>query len=272
MANPPTLFIFVALECEAKAIVSQFKLKKEMTKDPFPLYKNGATVLTVTGVGKVAMAGGVAYTLAKFSGAALPVLVNVGIAGHKTQTIGQLLLADKIVDPDSRKVFYPQLIGAGWPETSEVQTTAIPNECYNSNCLNDMEASAFYEVAVKFSSSELIHSLKIVSDNELSSINLINAKRVNEWLSSQSVDIEKICYRFGKMRELILPVELSEYHQIVKQWHFTVTGKVKLKSLLRRWVVLSSTPWVKNSEVNFNSGKELLHQLAADVDCLGVNL
>ncbi len=268
----PNLFIFVALECEAKAIVNQFKLKKEINSHPFSIYKNETAILTVTGVGKIAMAGGVAYTLAKFSASLMPVLVNIGIAGHKTQAIGGLLLASKIVDVDSSKVFYPQLIGVNWPETSELRTTTVPNTDYNCNCLNDMEAAAFYEMAVKFSSSELIHCLKVVSDNESSSIDNINAKTVFEWLANHSVEIEKVCKHFLQIRASIIPEELEGYNEIVNQWHFTVSGKVKLKSLLRRWAVLSSTSWIYENKANYKSGKELLHKLAADVDCLGVIL
>lgn len=268
----PSLFIFVALECEAKALVSQFKLKKEHASHPFSIYKNEETVITVTGVGKVAMAGGVAYVLAIFSGSSSPVMINIGIAGHKNQAIGNLLLAAKVADADSRKVFYPQLIGANWPETSKILTASMSNAQYQQDCLNDMEASAFYETAVKFSCSELIHCLKIVSDNEDSSIDNINAKLVAEWLAKHTAEIELICRRFLQLRTAIVPVELQEYSKIVNQWHFTVSGKVKLNALLRRWAVLSSVSWVNKNEADCRSGKDVLRKLEADVDCLDVNL
>jgi hypothetical protein len=267
----PSLFVFVALECEAKALVSQFKLKKD-NGHPFSIYKNEETVLTVTGVGKIAVAGGVAYTLAIFSGSSSPVMVNIGIAGHKNQAIGSLLLASKVVDADSQKVFYPQLMGAKWPETSKILTASMPNTQYDQDCLNDMEASAFYEMAVKFSSSELIHCLKIVSDNEESSIDNINAKLVAEWLALHSSEIELICRRFLQLRTAIVPVELQEYGKIVNQWHFTVSGKLKLNALLRRWAVLSSVSWVNKNETDCRRGKDVLRKLEADVDCLDVEL
>ena len=172
----PKIFIFTALECEAKALVNKFKLKKENIRHPFSIYRGDKIVLTVTGVGKVAMAAGVAYTSAVFPGLESPVMINIGIAGHKTQSVGRLLMASKIVDVDSEKVFYPQLVGANWPETSEIKTMALPSTKYYLDCLNDMEASAFYETAVRFSSCELIHCIKVVSDNGESSIESINSK------------------------------------------------------------------------------------------------
>ncbi len=266
------LFIFVALECEAKALVRQFQLKKENAGHPFSIYKNDKAVLTVTGVGKIAMAAGVAYSLAIYSGSPFPVLVNIGIAGQKSQPVGKLLMASKIFDLDSGKVFYPQVIGANWPEMSVIQTSSMPNAQYNQDCLNDMEASAFYETAVKFSSSELIHCLKVVSDNEDSSIGRINAKVVAEWFTEQSAEIEQICHRFLQLQALVVPGELQEYSEIVDQWHFTVTGKIRLKSLLKRWAVLSSAKWVNDNETDCRSGRDVLRKLEADVDCLDVFL
>ncbi len=270
--NSPKLFVFVALECEAKALINYFELKKDNSKHPFSIYSNGQVVLTVTGVGKVAMAGAVAYVLAGFSDVKMPIILNIGIAGHKVAAIGELLLASKVKDADSKKVFYPQLIGSNWPDACEILSTTIPNRHYSENCLNDMEASAFYEIATKFSSSELIHCLKVVSDNEQTSIEGINAKIVDEWLKVYVDKFEQIFTYLKQLRESILPTELEDYNKIIKQWRFTVSGKVKLKALLRRWSVLSSGSWLKNQAMNFDKGKALLHKLAVDVDSLEINL
>ncbi len=270
--NSPKLFVFVALECEAKALINYFELKKDNCKHPFSIYCNEQAILTVTGVGKVAMAGAVAYVLAGFPDVKMPIILNIGIAGHKVVAIGELLLASKVTDADSKKVFYPQLIGSNWPATSEILSTTLPNTCYSENCLNDMEASAFYEIATKFSSSELIHCLKVVSDNEQFSTEGINAKIVEQWLKTHIDKFEQIFTHLKQLRESILPIELEDYNTIIKQWHFTVSGKVKLKALLRRWGALSSGSWLKNQTMNFDKGKAILHKLAVDVDSLEVNL
>jgi len=59
--NPPRIFIYAALPCEAKPLVEHFKLKKDTTIQPFAVYLNQDICLTVTGLGKSAMAAGVAY-------------------------------------------------------------------------------------------------------------------------------------------------------------------------------------------------------------------
>lgn len=266
------LFVFTALECEAKAIINQFNLKKENSLHAFSIYKNEQVVLTVTGIGKIAMAGAVSYTLALFLDAKSPILVNIGIAGHKSQAVGDLLVASKVLDVDSGKVFYPQLIGSGWPVACGVKTAAVANTVYEQGYLNDMEASAFYEMAVRFSTSELIHCVKVVSDNETSSIEHIQPKRVVEWIANQWVEINRLFEHLAQIRETLTPVELDDYEKIVSRWHFTVSGRVKLKALLRRWKVLSCSDWLDQCATDFVDGKELLRQLGCDIERLEIKL
>ncbi|MCK5189325.1 MAG: hypothetical protein KAR12_04660 [Methylococcales bacterium] len=269
---PPIVFIFTALDCEAKPLVQFFDLKKVGGHDCFSIYRNEKIVLTVAGVGKVAMAGAVAYTLAIFPECQVPVLVNIGIAGHKVQEIGILCIAMKIIDGDTGRRFYPPLFGSHWPKTSELKTTSQPCVKYDSDCLYEMEASAFYEMAVRFSTSELIHCFKVISDNENSSIEKIQPKLVTKWIASQANEIERLLQYLEKLREFIVPVKLEVYNEMVNKWHFTVSGKIKLKALLLRWKVLSVRDWQYDKEERELSGKEVLKKLEAEVNRLEVLL
>jgi nucleoside phosphorylase len=270
--NIPNLFIFTALECEAKPLIKQFELKKENFNHPFPIYKNDSIVLTISGVGKVAMAGAVAYTQAIFQPQFSPVLINIGIAGHKFEPIGEILLASKIVDKDSEKKFYPQLIGTNLPKTGEVQTSSKPCTKYSASYMNDMEASAFYETAVRFSSNELIRSIKVISDNEQSAIESINAKKVSQLISSQLAQIEQLFNHWILLQKSVIPSQLEEFHLILQQWNFTVSGKIRLKSLLSRWQMLSAEPWLGNNQAKLKSSKDVLKKLEIDINFLKVNL
>ncbi len=266
-------FIFTALECEARSLIRFFGLKKQQVNHPFALYKNNEIILTVTGVGKVAMAGGVAYTLALFPHIELPLLLNIGVAGHQNKAIGDLLLASKIVDQEAGTVFYPQLMGNNWPETCEIKTASKPVMKYQSDCLYDMEAAAFYEMAVRFSSSELIHCLKIISDNEDSSIDQINARLITQWIDNKMNQIELLLLRLGKLKQLITPVEPEGYSELLNGWHFTVSGEIKLKSLLRRWQVLTAgQKWHGVQNESCQNGKDILKILEKDVEALDVCL
>jgi len=268
----PNIFIFTALECEAKGLISQFNLKRDNCHIAFSLYRNENIILTVTGIGKIAMAGAVTYVLAQFQEQQAPVLLNLGIAGHKDHTIGDLFVAEKICDAESGKVYYPQLIGGNWPESKVVKTTTTPNTQYNDDCLNDMEASAFYEMAVKFTSSELIHCLKVVSDNQNTSIAHINPKLVVEWVSAHNVIIEQTLKQLTQLREMFVSVETPEYDRLIRQWHFTVSGKLKLKAMLVQWRVLNTLEWSDSQSVVFRNGKDILRQLAKDIEQLEIKL
>jgi len=268
----PSLFIYTALECEAKPLLKQLDLKKECNSHPFSIYKNQNTILTVSGVGKIAMAGAVAYTQALFRTIQLPVLVNVGIAGHKYQAIGDIFLATKIVDKDSSKRFYPQLVGGDWPKTAEIQSSSTPCTEYSTDFMNDMEASAFYETAIRFSSNELIHSIKVISDNEQSSIETIRPKLVTQWINNHLTQIEYLLNHWISLRQSVTSNELKEFDTIVNQWHFTVSRQIKLKSLLLRWQTLSAAPWLDVNQTNSCSSKDILQKLESDVNDLEVHL
>lgn len=267
-----SLFIYTALECEAKPLLKQFDLKKERHSHPYSIYKNSNTILTVSGVGKIAMAGAVAYTQALFQTTQLPVLVNLGIAGHKSQAIGDILLATKIVDKDSGKRFYPQLIGNNWPKTTKIQTSSTPSTEYSADYMNDMEASAFYETAIKFSSNELIHSIKVISDNEQSSIETVRPKLVTQWINNHLTQIEYLLNHWISLQQSVTRNELKEFDTIVSQWHFTVSRQIKLKSLLLRWQALSTNSWLNVNQTSFDGSKGILQKLESDINNLEVHL
>ncbi len=58
-----------------------------------------------------------------------------------------------------------------------------------------MEASAFYETAVRFSSSELILCLKVISDNQLSPVENIQPKQVAALIAAHLATVESLLAR-----------------------------------------------------------------------------
>ena len=99
----PAVFIFIALACEAKPLIQKYALKKLSQQHPFELYSNDKIAVIITGVGKVAMAGAVTYSMAIFPEIQKPLLLNLGIAGHKNKPLGAMYLADKIIDAENSK-------------------------------------------------------------------------------------------------------------------------------------------------------------------------
>jgi adenosylhomocysteine nucleosidase len=154
-------FIYTALPCEAKPLIEYFQLKKQLSIQLFAVYAHNDLCLTVTGLGKTAMAAAIAYTQALFTAVEHPVLINIGIAGHKNYVLGNLYSVHKIIDVDSHKNYYPPLISKALCPSSSIRTSSTAQLNYDHNDLCDMEASAFYETAIRFTSSELSQCLII---------------------------------------------------------------------------------------------------------------
>ena len=259
--NAHKIFIYTALPCEAKPLVDHFGLKKELAVQPFAVYLNNDICLTVTGLGKSAMAAGVAYTQALFAKVEYPVMINIGIAGHRDHALGGLFLIDKIIDVDSQKNYYPSLIFTPACLTGSIQTSSKPQLDYDPLHLCDMEASAFYETAVRFASSELTLCLKVISDNQLSPVENIQPKQVASLMASHLFSIESLLVRAVAFAELITMPQSRLFEQLTERYHFTVNEQMQLKNQLSRWNIVTNHQSLELDETRLHSGKDVLRWL-----------
>ncbi|NOU42788.1 MAG: hypothetical protein HOO87_04330 [Methyloglobulus sp.] len=262
----PSAFVYVALACEAKPFIEYFRLKKDQSIACFAVYVNDDICLTITGVGKIAMAAGVAYTQALFASAQQPVMLNVGIAGHRSEEIGNLLLIDKLEDCDTGRRFYPPLIFTSPCPTRGLQTHAKPQTRYHPTHLCDMEASAFYETAIRFSTGELIQCLKVVSDNETSLAQNISPQWVTRLIGAQLHTIECILAELTKLAGLLSSPELPEFNSLVSCYHFSATEKIQLKKLLSRRALVKGRDSLEFDDATAQNGKELLRLLEKQLE------
>ncbi len=262
----PTIFIFCALPCEAKPLIEFYKLKKDTSIQSFSIFRNDDMALTVTGVGKTAMAGGVAYSQALFPENQNPVLVNIGIAGHQDHAVGSLFLVDKITDNDTGKRYYPPLIFTPFCPTTNLTSFAKPRLTYPESALCDMEASAFYETATRFSSGELIQCLKIVSDNSSSPAPNIQPKQVTTLISEQLPTISGLWNELTTLADVLKPEEHKELNQLLSQYHFSANEKIQLKKLLSRWRLIEGDTSVKFASGSARTAKEYLTLLDASLN------
>lgn len=270
--NPPRIFIYAALPCEAKPLVEHFKLKKDTTIQPFAVYLNQDICLTVTGLGKSAMAAGVAYTQALFASVEHPVLVNIGIAGHIDHALGSLFLIDKITDVDSLKSYYPPLVFTPPCPTANIRTVSRPQLVYDREHLCDMEASAFYETAVRFSTGELIHCLKVISDNESSPAENIQPKQVEALIAAHVATIETLLKELSRLAALITAPEPDRFEQLIQRYHFTASEQGQLKNRLSRWAVLTNNTIPELDESQLHKGKDVLSWLDRQINKLEFSL
>lgn len=257
-----TVFIYVALPCEAKPLVERFKLKKQMAVTPFAVYLNKDVCLTVTGLGKSAMAAGVAYTQALFGSSKPAFLINLGVAGHRDFDLGALFLMTKITDADSQRNYYPSLVFSLPYSTASIQTVSKPVVDYDSVALCDMEASAFYETAIRFVSREFIFCLKIISDNQSSTIANVQPKRVVEWVGKHVDAIEYLLKLALKQAEFSKERgNFALFAQLLNQYHFTINESEQLKSLINKWDVLTNHQHLECDQTGLTTAKSVLQWL-----------
>lgn len=262
--SSPSVFIFCALVCEAKPLIHAWKLKKIAHPPmPFALYANAEQVVVISGIGKVAMAGAIAFAMAWFRVERLPVLVNLGIAGHQHADLGTLFLAHKVIDQDSRRCFYPQLPFDVPCATHAIKTVCKPCTDYQEDVLVEMEAAGFYEIAVKFSSSELIQVIKIISDNTESPIASINESSVTASVTSHLSTVATVIKQLISIRQSALIDGLK--HPLLAKYRLTVSSSVKLTALLQRWYLLKGTEF-DGVAAHAGNAKELINWLEIQLD------
>ncbi|MCF7970774.1 MAG: hypothetical protein K9L22_06360 [Methylococcaceae bacterium] len=266
MMPESSCYFFAALPCEAKSLIEHFKLKKELSVSAFTIYRGANITLTVTGLGKSAMAAGVGYTLALFPAVSLPVMLNIGIAGHKNHVLGTVFVAQKIIDRDSNRSFYPQLVTPPPCATQLITTVSQAQLNYSADMLYEMEASAFYETAIRFSSSELIQCIKVISDNEDNTSSQIKPAQVSEWIKNALPIIENYCQQLTKLASLVQTTDIMGYTEIISQWRFSSSEKMQLQSLLNKRALLTSCKTLDLTALAPATGKAVLNLLRNEID------
>lgn len=259
----PNLFLYFALPCEARPVIDKFKLKKNINIHCFAIYSNDTLCLTITGIGKTAMAAGIAYTQALFPSSNHPIMLNIGIAGHRTHSVGRVFLLDKIADNDTGRRFYPPLAFTPPCPTHHLITVSKPQTDYPDEALCDMEASAFYETATRFTTSELMQSIKFVSDNMSSPTPTIQAKMVSDLIEAGLSTIENTLSELRKLADIITEPRSPEFEPLLNQYRFTGNEQIQLKKLLlRRRLLLGEN----SIDIEAKTGSEYLKALKLIID------
>ncbi len=162
------VYILTALPCEAKALVDMLCLKRE-NDSAIDIFKNNDYVLAVSKPGKIRIAAAVGLLAGLSRPCNSDVIINVGVCGSADKSIktGTVLLCNKIVDYDTKKEFYPDILIRHSFLESAIATYShrigIGDETMLP--LADMEASGFIESASLFYRAHNIYCLKIVSDH-----------------------------------------------------------------------------------------------------------
>lgn len=266
MTLATNIFLAVALPCEAKPLVAHFGLKKDTSVRAFEIYRNEKMYLTVTGPGKNAMSAGLAYTQAGIVNTQTAMMINVGVAGHRTHAIGSAWTSLKICDSETGRNFYPLPVYGLPCAATSVLTASKPQLDYDHEHLCDMEASAFFETAARFSSCELIQCLKIVSDNLSAPGARLDPKQVSGLIRDSIGLLENLLDKLEERLQSIAPSEAPGFERLIRQHRLTVSEQIRLKNLLSRLSVLTGKTIETVDTGSIKTGKELLKNLEKQLD------
>ncbi len=190
MSNPAFNFI-VALPAESKPLIAHFGLKRVQPDGMFPIYQKGAISLVRSGVGKAASANATRFLL-NHPWQKESIWINLGIAGHATRPIGDMILAQQTLDEDSQRTWKIPSNLNSLCELERLTTLSKPEFDYTRPGAFDMEAAGFLS-ALEGNG----YCLKIISDNRLNPGQGIKAKQVSQLIREQLDNIDQLMHQLS---------------------------------------------------------------------------
>jgi hypothetical protein len=262
----------VAVAPEADALVRRYRM--ELQEGAFRWYRSEAAALVISGVGNTAAAAATGYLHAKTGEEPLGVWLNFGTAGHRDRPRGDLVLAHTVRDAAFGKSYHPTLLDGPDLEAVEIRTVERPEVEFDSDALYDMEAYGFVATAIRFSTSELVQSIKIVSDNRESTLAAWTPASVREIVEGRINDVAEAAERFQEIGKDLEPLrrEESESRALVSAYceraRFTASESRKLRRLLQRWAALA--PEAERGNASGRNASEILEGLERRLDALAL--
>lgn len=256
------IHIITATNSEAKFFINYLKLKKINSIKEFQIYFNEKFSLTVSGIGKINSAISVCTTYHELGKVKNNCWINIGIAGHSSSIIGELFIINKIIDNTSLKNYYPYSPTIN--KINQLSCTTYDNvDSKYSSSLSDMELSGFYQTANKYSYRELIHSLKIVSDNKKNPFELDKKDKIEKLFEDKKKYFDMFFKKVSNIRYENIPDEKPinlEIERLLSKIKTSRTEYEQIKKLLKLLYLKK-----KNVETNIfkisTNPKEILSNL-----------
>jgi len=263
--------IIVAHGLEAKALVRMLELERHHVSSEFVEYSNSNKLhLLVSGIGKEAITAAVTYLgeqQASDSGE-IRAWLNIGIAGHRDASLGNAWLGNKITDQSSGASAYPPQLIEGI-EVGSVVTVDEPENSYPLDAAYEMEASAFYAEATKYSTAELVQVFKVISDNLVNPISEIDIRSVPGLIAAQAPQLQILIEGMSAIAtqhnsSQRLP---SYFSEVCSKIHLTVNQKLQLRRLCQRYKALGMEEGLSSAaDLRVGDARTLIQQLAKRID------
>ena len=253
------LNLVVATIPEAKPIIKFFNLKQNKLRSEFKIFENYQKTISliISGIGKINAASAVTYLALKSKKIKNNIWLNIGIAGGKEQ-IGKLFMINKSIDYSSKKCWYPSFCFKTEITSKTCMTYDIPVFKYK-NCLNDMELSGFFSASLRFSYNELIHSIKIISDNEIENKTTSDYGFISVLIKPHLKKIEDIIIKLLIARSFVYLDDTirNEANKYFERNKLKKKDEEEILYLLYKWNIHKK----KNIDIKYFSGKDILNVL-----------
>lgn len=236
------IHLICALHCEAIPLLARYRLTQNTDPGLFRIYSNPDTgiTLTVSGPGKINAAAATCYTHEYFHSPSSDAWLNIGTAGHLSLDIGTAVLVHQIHDMAANSTWYPQIVFPVSCASLALKTMDQPSGEYEEN-LFDMEAAGFFSIASRISTCELIHVLKVISDNKsVPAVKRPDKSAISSLIANQTDVIDEIIKSLQQLSCELATVNSTpaDYFACLDRWHFTWSERRNLHNLLRRWEIL----------------------------------
>ena len=227
----------VAHQSEARPLIDYYHLTKDVSYRAFPVYANENVKLVISGEGKINCAAATAYAYDLNNHFSVPVIwINIGIVGHAVHEIGSLWRVNKSIDATTSNVVFPiNVLRSAGINGESLLTVDKPETVYSQQALYDMEASAFFQTASRFSSLESITSFKIVSDNKENRLEKITLEMATKLIQVQIEAIDRYLEKFENYMMVYFKksnqiIDIKE--QLFSKYRFTHSQKRQCEELL----------------------------------------
>ena len=266
------LVLVTALRGESRPLIKHFNLRRR-NDTTLPVYASASLLLVQSGIGRTRAAAAVDMVQGLL-GSVKAAWLNVGIAGSGTGTVGEIVLAHKIIEAATGSSWYPHLSFDPPCRTATLLTVDRPETDYPPDVVVEMEAAGVHAAACKFSSGELVHSLKIISDTRQTPISSINRALVENLLHQNLPVISELTGSLSPLadeftRRHALP---QAYQACLARWHFTATQRHQLSRLLRRWAVLGGSDAPDPEKLTANDGRSALQEIEKRIATFKIHL
>ena len=221
------IYISVAMAREAQEIIKFYNLKKDNNIKKFQVFKNSDITLIITGIGIANSLIAITYLLTMENISSRDIFINLGIAGATSKEryqVGDIVIANKIIDSGSNIEIYPDMIFKHQFKEGSLETFShvVRDKENVKTDMVDMEGAGI-KAATIFIESSRIFVIKIISDYLFDACEKIdvpfliknNIEKIHKWIFeiaqyNQNFEIEYDKHEKELIEEFILKMNFTE--------------------------------------------------------------